>query len=87
MWIEGRNHTLLNLDEVLCFELQKEMEGSIPDRTPTGNYLIKAYGTHRSKWGNAEVTMFIGPREQCVERLEFLRAKLELVGHDRINIG
>ena len=30
MWIEGRNHTLLNLDEVLCFELQKEMEGSIP---------------------------------------------------------
>ena len=50
MWIEGRNHTLLNLDEVLCFEIQKEMEGSIPNRKPTGRYLIKAYGTHRSKW-------------------------------------
>ena len=87
MWIEGRNHTLLNLDEVLCFEMQKEMEGSIPNKTPTGRYLIKAYGTHRSKWGNAEITMFIGTKAECEDRIDYLRAKLGLVGNNRVSIA
>ena len=89
MWIEGRNHTLLNLNEVLCFELQQEFDkrGCHPDKKPTGGYLIKAYSTHRSRWGKAEITMFIGSKEDWISRIEYLRAKLGLVGHDRINIG
>ena len=87
MWIEGMNHTLLNLKEVLFFQIEKEMEGSIPGQTPTGRYMIRAYGTHRSKWGNTQITMFIGDKAQCVQRIEYLRAKLGLVGHDRISIA
>ena len=87
MWIEGRNHTLLNLKEVLCFEIEREKHDPTTGEEPSKTYKIKAYGTHRSKWGNAQITMFIGTKEQCVERIEYLRTKLGLVGHDRINIG
>ena len=86
-WIEGSNHTLLNLDEVLSIKIQQEMEGSYPNRKPTGKYFIKTYGTHRNKWGNAEVTMFTENKQQCEARMEYLQSKLGLTGHDRINIG
>ena len=65
MWIEGQDGTLLNLDEVLCFEIQQETKGS--------NYEKKLAGKHRSEYGNAEITMFIGEHYECAKRIQELK--------------
>ena len=86
-WIEGRNKTLLNLDEVLCFEIQQEKHDPTTGEKPSSRNKVIAYGTHRSKWGNAKITMFIGDKKECESRIDYLRAKLGLTGIDYINIA